>query len=192
VIAWTLKNQEIIEKYAGKPLKTYFPVLPGELKRYKCHTCKTILHQKDTVERVIQEKQGPWTVDKTIKACPECGGEIVEMCPLDHCNCSHEILETITYCPLCSAPICPECGSHDVVQISRVTGYLQEVGGWNAGKQQELKDRTRYDVLTGEIVEKPAAFIPKTIRPASNPPPFQKITKPAPAQDWATLIPGAA
>ena len=41
---------------------------------------------------------------------------------------------------------CPECGSHDVVQISRVTGYLQEVSGWNAGKQQELKDRARYTV----------------------------------------------
>ena len=37
-------------------------------------------------------------------------------------------------------------GSHDVVQISRVTGYLQDVSGWNAGKQQELKDRVRYSV----------------------------------------------
>jgi len=27
-----------------------------------------------------------------------------------------------------------------------VTGYLQEVSGWNAGKQQELKDRKRYTV----------------------------------------------
>jgi anaerobic ribonucleoside-triphosphate reductase len=33
-----------------------------------------------------------------------------------------------------------------VVQISRVTGYLQEVSGWNAGKQQELKDRARYTI----------------------------------------------
>jgi len=41
---------------------------------------------------------------------------------------------------------CPECGSHDVVQISRVTGYMQDVAGWNAGKQQELKDRTHYSV----------------------------------------------
>ena len=47
---------------------------------------------------------------------------------------------------LCGKPVCPECGSHDVVQVSRVTGYLQDVSGWNAGKQQELKDRTRYSV----------------------------------------------
>ncbi|MBP8676317.1 MAG: oxidoreductase, partial [Methanoculleus sp.] len=39
------------------------------------------------------------------------------------------------------------CGSHDVMQISRVTGYLQDVAGWNAGKQQELKDRVRYSVV---------------------------------------------
>jgi anaerobic ribonucleoside-triphosphate reductase len=42
--------------------------------------------------------------------------------------------------------MCPKCESHDVAQISRVTGYIQEVGGWNVGKQQELKDRKRYDV----------------------------------------------
>jgi anaerobic ribonucleoside-triphosphate reductase len=42
--------------------------------------------------------------------------------------------------------VCPECGSHDVTQISRVTGYLQDVSGWNASKQQELKDRMRYSV----------------------------------------------
>ena len=48
----------------------------------------------------------------------------------------------------------PGCGSHDVTQISRVTGYLQEVSGWNAGKQQELKDRQRYDATTGEQVMK--------------------------------------
>jgi anaerobic ribonucleoside-triphosphate reductase len=32
------------------------------------------------------------------------------------------------------------------VQVSRVTGYLQDVSGWNAGKRQELKDRMRYSV----------------------------------------------
>ena len=42
--------------------------------------------------------------------------------------------------------ICPECGSHDVSQVSRVTGYLADVAGWNQGKQQELKDRARYNV----------------------------------------------
>ena len=79
--------------------------------------------------------------------CPQCGDEhLVIMCPLDHCHCSHDIISGIEYCPLCGEAVCPECGSHDVVQISRVTGYLQEVSGWNAGKQQELKDRARYTV----------------------------------------------
>ena len=68
------------------------------------------------------------------------------MCPLDHCHCNHEIISGIEYCPLCGQAVCPECGSHDVVQVSRVTGYLQDVSGWNAGKQQELKDRMRYSV----------------------------------------------
>jgi anaerobic ribonucleoside-triphosphate reductase len=33
-----------------------------------------------------------------------------------------------------------------VIQLSRVTGYIGDVKGWNAGKQQELKDRKRYDM----------------------------------------------
>ena len=68
------------------------------------------------------------------------------MCPLDHCHCTHEIISGIEYCPLCGKPVCPDCGSHDVTQISRVTGDLQDVSGWNASKQQELKDRMRYSV----------------------------------------------
>jgi ribonucleoside-triphosphate reductase len=41
---------------------------------------------------------------------------------------------------------CPKCGSDNVQHLSRITGYLQNVEGWNAGKRQELKDRQRYDV----------------------------------------------
>jgi hypothetical protein len=71
---------------------------------------------------------------------------LVIMCPLDHCHCTHNITETIEYCPLCGEPVCPDCGSHDVSQVSRVTGYLADVAGWNQGKQQELKDRARYTI----------------------------------------------
>jgi hypothetical protein len=46
-------------------------------------------------------------------------------------------------CPLCNEPICPRCGNHRVEQISRVTGYMSSVSGWNAAKKQELKDRIR-------------------------------------------------
>jgi ribonucleoside-triphosphate reductase len=47
---------------------------------------------------------------------------------------------------------CPNCGETDEVEwYDRITGYVQQVGhaksangGWNNGKKQELKDRTRF------------------------------------------------
>lgn len=38
---------------------------------------------------------------------------------------------------------CPKCGSCNIDHLSRITGYLQSVSGWNAGKKQELLDRVR-------------------------------------------------
>ncbi|MEM4699576.1 MAG: anaerobic ribonucleoside-triphosphate reductase [Candidatus Nezhaarchaeales archaeon] len=38
---------------------------------------------------------------------------------------------------------CPACGSASVRYWSRVTGYYQEVSGWNAAKRRELRDRYR-------------------------------------------------
>jgi anaerobic ribonucleoside-triphosphate reductase len=43
---------------------------------------------------------------------------------------------------------CPNCGSSEVDHISRITGYLQAVSGWNSAKRQELEDRKRYNDLT--------------------------------------------
>jgi len=110
-------------------------------KCFKCHNCKAIVFESDFVDG----------------ACPKCGcvDSLQPMCEKDcECHCVMDVHETIAYCPVCGAPACPGCGSHDVTQISRVTGYLQEVSGWNAGKQQELKDRQRYDATTGEQVMK--------------------------------------
>ncbi|MDI6885762.1 MAG: anaerobic ribonucleoside-triphosphate reductase [archaeon] len=39
---------------------------------------------------------------------------------------------------------CEKCGSKNLDYISRITGYLQAVSGWNEGKKQELLDRMRY------------------------------------------------
>ncbi|WP_234970392.1 anaerobic ribonucleoside-triphosphate reductase [Methanohalophilus halophilus] len=39
---------------------------------------------------------------------------------------------------------CENCNSDNVEHLSRVTGYIQSVGGWNAAKKQELADRMRY------------------------------------------------
>lgn len=117
---WSEEQQNIITRYKSKDS------VPAEEQRYKCHICHLVV---DSIP------------------CPVCGETLLKiLCPLDHCDCSHEIITDIEYCPICKEAICPECGCHDVVQISRVTGYLQDVSGWNAGKQQELKDRQRYSV----------------------------------------------
>ncbi|MCK4476681.1 MAG: anaerobic ribonucleoside-triphosphate reductase [Methanophagales archaeon] len=39
---------------------------------------------------------------------------------------------------------CEKCHSTNLDYISRITGYLQSVSGWNEGKKQELLDRMRY------------------------------------------------
>ncbi|MBU4072459.1 MAG: anaerobic ribonucleoside-triphosphate reductase, partial [Candidatus Thermoplasmatota archaeon] len=39
---------------------------------------------------------------------------------------------------------CPSCQSKNVQSWSRITGYYQNITGWNKGKLQELKDRRRY------------------------------------------------
>lgn len=39
----------------------------------------------------------------------------------------------------------PHCGK-PIQHWSRITGYYQNVEGWNEGKRQELKDRKRYSV----------------------------------------------
>ncbi|MCD6477024.1 MAG: hypothetical protein J7K26_02565, partial [Candidatus Aenigmarchaeota archaeon] len=41
---------------------------------------------------------------------------------------------------------CPNCQSKDIQNWSRITGYYQNISGWNKGKLQELKDRRRYGV----------------------------------------------
>jgi len=114
------EQKKAIERYSS------LDDIPAEERKYKCHTCHHIVDEEP---------------------CPACGETNLQlMCPVDHCHCPHDIVESLEYCPLCGAPVCPECGSHDVSQISRITGYLSDVNGWNAAKQQELKDRAHYDI----------------------------------------------
>jgi anaerobic ribonucleoside-triphosphate reductase len=49
-------------------------------------------------------------------------------------------------CTICGNYMCPECNSHAVDIMSRVTGYLQVVSGWNVAKKQEFEDRKRHKV----------------------------------------------
>jgi anaerobic ribonucleoside-triphosphate reductase len=49
-------------------------------------------------------------------------------------------------CSVCGHIVCPICQRHTVTQISRVTGYMSDVSGWNNGKKQEFLDRKRYSI----------------------------------------------
>lgn len=118
-------------------------------RKYRCLNCLLIFNAADVT---VAEVEQPLTVGGKLSSkvkraiCPICKEVLDEGCRLDHeCTCAKQVTEGLHSCPECGKPVCP-CGSHDVVQISRVTGYMQEVGGWNSGKQQELKDRKRYGI----------------------------------------------
>lgn len=118
-----------LRKYIGtKDLNS----LPDGLKRYKCPICHAAGF--DT------------------PVCPDCGfKEPSLMCPLDHCGCSHDITSGVNECPICGDYICPECGSHDVTVITRITGYLNDLRGFNAAKAQEVKDRHRINIEDEDV-----------------------------------------
>lgn len=80
--------------------------------------------------------------------CPECGSTNLEKhCERDvPCHCAKTIHESVKFCDVCGHVVCPECGCHDVEAISRITGYLNAVEGFNNAKKQELKDRQRYTI----------------------------------------------
>lgn len=60
--------------------------------------------------------------------------------------CCRELVPNTTFCEVCGEACCPDCLSHNVQQISRVTGYMGDIAGWNAGKKQEFKDRKRHQI----------------------------------------------
>jgi ribonucleoside-triphosphate reductase len=44
---------------------------------------------------------------------------------------------------------CPECGSHHIQHLARVTGYLStDVSNFNKGKRAEVKDRVKHSAYT--------------------------------------------
>jgi len=61
-------------------------------------------------------------------------------------KCKHDMTPLTAQCPLCGNPVCPDCMNHKVDQLSRVTGYMAAVSGYNAAKKQEFKDRTRHNI----------------------------------------------
>jgi len=137
---WSPDQLKIIEFLKGKDWESLPPrvdrsfvdKIPKEARRYKCFDCNTIIDYEDVKEEGV---------------CPVCGEKhLVVMCPLDHCHCSHDIISGIEYCPVCGDFICPSDACHNVLAVSRVTGYLQDASGFNRGKRAELSDRKRYNI----------------------------------------------
>lgn len=101
-------------------------------KKYKCHTCHIVINESDLIDG----------------NCPKCESNLglKKMCSKDHMDCNHDIVDGLAYCPECGDAMCPICGSHSVSQISRITGYMADVAGYNEGKRQELRDRHRVNI----------------------------------------------
>lgn len=100
------------------------------MEKFKCKQCLLILNQDDL----------------TNGNCPECNMLADIICENDHiCNCALDITGGTQKCTICGEFTCP-CGSHNAFVISRVTGYVAELGGWGEGKKAEFNDRQRYDV----------------------------------------------
>ncbi len=110
-------------------MKSYTYVSIGDF-MYKCNVCKLAIPDELTNNNM----------------CPECGEPVLKMCENDKIDCNCGVVAGLKVCEICGEFICPECGSHDVNAVSRVTGYLQDVSGWNTAKKTELINRHRYEV----------------------------------------------
>ena len=91
--------------------------------------------------RWIKEKNGGKLMDAKPEKCP-----LAIWVAYHDAKCHRELVPNTASCPLCGNPMCPDCANHAVDQLSRVTGYLQVVSGWNEAKKQEFADRHRYEV----------------------------------------------
>lgn len=99
--------------------------------RFKCNQCFYVIEEQDL------DADGN---------CPVCHEPVIKMCDIGPIRCEHDVVDGIAFCPECGEPMCPICKCHNVIQMSRVTGYLADVAGWNEAKKQELKDRVRWEL----------------------------------------------
>lgn len=132
--------------------------LPDNESIFKCYKCKSIFDIYSGGLPVFMALSG-----KDGLICPECKSDSTELvCKVDAYsiylklngfNCREGVLiNGADICPLCKTSMCPECGNHNVVSWSRITGYLNDVSGWNMAKKQELMDRKRYEIGKAEIL----------------------------------------
>lgn len=60
--------------------------------------------------------------------------------------CGRDMSAGIATCPICGEYMCKDCLNHKCTPLSRVTGYVAPVKGWNASKRQELRDRVKTQI----------------------------------------------
>jgi rubredoxin len=129
--------------------------LPENETMYKCNVCNYIFDiTQGGQANILTILRYGW-----FAYCPRCGVKNPElMCKVDAYSvvlklqgfmCGNgDMVAGVDLCPVCNRSICPKCYNHSVVSLSRVTGYVQSVDGWNNGKKQELKDRQRYAIMS--------------------------------------------
>jgi|CXWL01.1.fsa_nt_gi DNA-directed RNA polymerase subunit RPC12/RpoP len=126
--------------------------LPDNESIFKCQSCKHIFNIYSEGLTIFAA-----LMPKNSVRCPNCKTYSTElMCRVDTYslwlklkgfNCRKgELISGADICPICKTAMCPECGNHNCISLSRVTGYIQDVSGWNAAKKQELLDRKRYSL----------------------------------------------
>lgn len=128
--------------------------LPENESLFKCPHCRYIFD-------IFEPQCAPiltMLCNKDDVVCPNCGMNGSDlMCRVDAYSVFLKIYDItscrkgvtipgVEICPICDRAMCPDCYNHDCVALSRVTGYIQSVDGWNIGKKQELIDRKRYDI----------------------------------------------
>ena len=91
-------------------------------------------------EWVLEEHDGKLKLDDPLQ-CP-----VQKWIEHNNKGCGKDMLSGIDTCPICGAYVCPVCMNHSCIPLSRVTGYIGAVDGWNASKQQELQDRVKTQI----------------------------------------------
>jgi rubrerythrin len=131
--------------------------LPDNDNLYHCASCKYVFNIKqEGMTNLLTILRGNW-----VAFCPNCRQNNAELlCKVSAysiylklqghtCN-SGELVSGAESCPICDKSICPKCFNHNVVALSRVTGYMSAIIGWNNGKRQELIDRQRYNIQSSQ------------------------------------------
>lgn len=150
----SLKRIEIVEHVEKINDRYELKELPENISMFKCPHCRYIFD-------IFEPQCAPiltMLCDKEDIVCPNCGMNGLElMCKVDSysvyikmndiVSCRRGVaIPGVEICPVCDRAMCPRCFNHDCVALSRVTGYIQSVDGWNVAKKQELLDRKRYDI----------------------------------------------